>query len=296
MMQKFSMGMQCNVVILFILAGACAILTGCSAGRLAYGNGETLSYWWVDSYIDLDAQQGAAAKASIASLFEWHRRTQLPEYVQWLGMIEKRLQGPATAEYIDADVAGLKQRLRRMTERAAPALADLAMALQPAQIDRLRSKLASGNEAYRGEHVEGDVVERQDRRFRKVLKQAEYWFGDFTDAQEAQIRAASDARPLDPERVYADRLQRQQALIAMLHKIRIDKLTREAAAGLIKAALDPERQHEGPADAQAFFDAVQVANNRLVLVILNSTTTAQRAKAATMVRRWMRDLKALSRT
>jgi hypothetical protein len=296
MVQKFSMCLRRKVVILLMLAGACVVLAGCSAGRLAYGNGESLSFWWINSYIDLDAQQGSAAKAHLAALFEWHRRTQLTEYVQWLGTIESRLQAPVTAAEIDADVAGLKQRVRRMTERAAPSLADLALTLQPPQIERLRSKLAAGNDTWRSEHLEGDVAERQARRFKRVMKQAEYWFGDFSDAQEVQIRAASDARPLDPERVYAERLQRQQALIAMLDRIRTERPTREAATEMIRAMLDPDRPHDGAADTQSFFDRQQAANNRLVLAVMNTTTPTQRKKAANQVRQWMRDLTALSRT
>jgi hypothetical protein len=296
MMQKFSMCLWRKVVILLMLAGVCVIPAGCSAGRLAYGNGESLSFWWINSYIDLDTQQGSAAKAHLAALFEWHRRTQLPEYVQWLGTIESRLQAPVTGAELDADVAGLKQRVRRITERAALSLADLALTLQPAQIERLRSKLAAGNDTWRSEHLEGDVAERQARRFKRVMQQAEYWFGDFSDAQEVQIRAASDARPLDPERVYADRLQRQQALIALLDKIRTERPTRAAATEMIRAMLDPDRPHDGAPDTQAFFDRQQAANNRLVLAVMNTTTVTQRKKAATQVRQWMRDLTALSRT
>ena len=182
-----------------------------------------------------------------------------------------------------------------MTARAAPSLADLALSMKPDQLVHLQEKFASKNAAYRKQNLRGDVDDRQQRRYQKVLEQAEYWFGDFTDEQEAQIRAASDARPLNPELVYADRLQRQAAMIAMLQKIQTERPHRDTAIRLISSYLDIERQRLATPEKKAFFDGLNESNARLVVVIVNNATPVQRAKAIERVRQWRTDFSQMAR-
>ena len=297
--QKFSMGMQRLSALLLIIPLACLMLASCSTARLAYDNGERLSYWWLDSYLDIDAGQREPVKAAIGELFEWHRSTQLPEYGDWLGRIEQRLQPgqPAlTLPELERELAGARERWQRMTERAAPYLADLARNLQPGQLGHLQEKLAAGNAAYRKEYLRGSLEDRQRRRFRKALEQAEYWFGDLDAVQEARLRAISDARPLDADLSYADRLRRQAALVGLLDRIRSEQMPREAAAREIVAMLDPDRQQAGAAPpVQDYYRQTRASGAQLLLAMINITTDAQRATAAAKVRQWRADLKALAR-
>ena len=295
MIQKFSMGMLRAIAAILFFAMACGILSGCGAARLAYGNGESLSYWWFDGYVDFDLEQESAIKEDIAELFAWHRETQLPEYVRLLASVEKRLQRDVTLSEINADVADFRRRLRVMTDRAAPSLADLALSMSPDQLVHLQEKFVSKNAAYRKQNLRGDVEERQQRRYKKVLEQAEYWFGDFTDEQEARIRAASDARPLNPELVYADRLQRQTAMVTMLQKIQAEKPDRNMAIKLISSYTDIERQRLAIPERKAFFDGLNESNARLAVLIINDATPAQRAKAIERVRQWRTDFSKMSR-
>ena len=298
MRQKFSMGMWRQIVMLLIIGAMCSILAGCSATRLAYANAETVSYWWLDGYLDLDTAQSTAVKTDLAFLFEWHRRTQLPDYIQLLETQQTRLRRATVVSEADlqADASALKQRWRRLSEKVAPALADLAILLQPAQLARLQDKFASNNDAYRKEYLKGGLEERQRRRFKKTMEQAKYWFGDFTTEQEALIRAASNARPQNAELVYADRLQRQQALIALIVRIRAEKMSRGDATDLIIAILDLQQQHLSSVENQQYFEAFEAANVRLVRTIFNIASAAQRAHALDRVSGWIRDLRAMARS
>lgn len=299
MIQKFSMGMQRLIALLLIIPTGCFILASCSTARLAYDNGERLSYWWLDSYLDFNPEQKQPVKGAIGQLFAWHRATQLPDYGDLLGRIEHRLQPgqPALAlPELKAEIAGIGERWRRMAEHAAPSLADLALDLQPGQLDHLQEKLAASNATYRKDYLRGSLEDRQRRRFRKVLEQAEYWFGDLDAAQEARIRAASDARPLDAELTYTDRLRRQAAMVALLDRIRTEQVPRDAAAAAVAALLDPDRQQEGASpQVQAYFRESRASGEQLLLTIVNNTTAAQRARAASKVRQWRADLKAMAR-
>lgn len=257
------------------------VLAGCSALRLSYRIGETLSYWWLNTYVGFDQTQRAQARTQLDNLFSWHRKTQLPDYAQLMETGQRRLQDTATAtpEIVRGDYEGLKKRAVVMLDQALPALADLALSLSPEQIDRIENKLVDSTERYRKDYLNGDVEDRQQFRYKKVMKQAEYWFGDFSDAQETRIRRLSDARPLDNALVLADRLQRQQNLIALLKKIRIEQAPRMVVAQAIKDYTRVHYERSGNGENTVFFAASTEAAIRLTADIIVLTTPRQKAHA-----------------
>jgi len=294
MKQKFSMGTLRQLASILLFIGMCGMLSSCGTARLLYTKGESLSYWWFNSYVGFEPDQSVAVKADIAELFAWHRQTQLPEYALLLTSVENRFRQDVTLAEVSNEIAIVKKRLPPMTERAAPALARLARSLKPDQLIVLKQNLASKNADYRKEYLRGNTEERQRRRFKKALQQAEYWFGGFTHQQEAQIRLASDARPLDPELVYADRLERQAALLALIQKIQNERLETEPASRLIVALLDTERHRQAVPEKKTYFDAFNEGNARLVTTIINIATPAQRGKAISRMQQWVVDLDKLA--
>ena len=101
-MKKFN---TCIVLAFAILLAACSSL------RLAYNNGDTLLYWWLDAYVDFDSEQKSEVKQDIGEFFRWHRKTQLQDYVQFLQKAQRQLRGSPT----QADVMAGKAVLRWIT-------------------------------------------------------------------------------------------------------------------------------------------------------------------------------------
>lgn len=278
---------------LSVLALAC-LIAGCSALRLGYANGESVVYWWLDGYVDFTSEQKPWVKSQIRQLFAWHRATQLPDYARLLAQAQQDLQRPLTAADALEDYAALKKRAMLVTDKALPALADLALSLQPKQIDHLARKFAANNEKYRKDALQGGVEERQRFRFKKFMKQAEYWFGDFSAQQEARIRTASDARPLDNELWMADRLRRQQELLRLLRKIQAERPGREAVMTMLRSYIDAVFNIVSYDEHKAFFDASQDANAKLVALLVNAATPQQKAHAAKRLQSLIEDCRALA--
>jgi hypothetical protein len=278
----------------FLVLVAC-LLVGCSALRLGYSNGESVAYWWLNGYIDIERDQQPWVKKHIANLFEWHRNTQLGEYAKLLTHAQQRLDHSVTQADVLAEYDAVKKSGLVVVDKALPELTDLALALQPQQIAHLEKKFASNNDEYRREYLRGDLEKRQHDRYTKVMKQAEYWFGDFSHTQEAQIRAASDARPLNNELVLQMRLRRQQQLIALLKKVQQEKLGREATAALLKNyALGALEQFDNQ-EHRAFSEASRIGTAQMVATIINIATPQQKAHAKKRLQRWVEDVHALSR-
>lgn len=255
------------------------LLTSCSALRLGYANGESVMYWWLDSYADIDHDQKAWVKNNIKTLFTWHRKTQLKDYAQLLVRAQQRLQQKLTPADVMADYMVLRQRAMLVVEHALPELADLALALKPAQISHIEQKFASNNDKYRKDYLWGDLENRQVFRFKKVMKQAEYWFGDFSAEQEAQIRAASNARPINNEWWLAERERRQQAIIQLLRRIQAEKPARDTAITLLREQLPALFDIMNYNEHKEFFDASREGMFQMIATIVNIATPAQREHA-----------------
>jgi len=184
----------------------------------------------------------------------------------------------------------------RLVEQAAPDLADLAIAMNDDNMEALKKKFDATNRKFRKEYLDGDREERQEHRYKLVMEWAEYWFGDFSDEQEAIIRRASDARPLNNEFWVEDRTLRQQVLIAMLDRIHREKLSHEAATTLIRTYIANNflERREASAEMQAFFAASKDGLAQLSVTIINLTTPKQRAHAKEKMQQWIDDFNTLS--
>ncbi|SNS09987.1 hypothetical protein SAMN06265795_10113 [Noviherbaspirillum humi] len=265
------------------------LLAGCSALRLGYSNGETVSYWWLNGYVDFESSQQPWVKKHIDNFFAWHRKTQLPDYAQLLGKAQQQVQRPATEADALAYYDAFRKRMLTVVDHVLPDLAELALSLQPQQIAHLEGKFASNNENYRKEYLRGDVDQRQRNRFKKVMKQAEYWFGSFSSEQESQIRTLSDARPLDNEVGLEERVRRQEEMVAMLRRIHDEKPAKEAAMRMIRDYVDRSFNYFGDTRHKTFSDAATKANAGMLAAIVNLATPEQKAHAARRLQQWIDD-------
>ena len=270
------------------------VLLACSAARLGYSNGEFISYWWLNSYVDFDSEQKPWVQSHIDKVFSWHRQTQLKEYVRLISRIQHRDLATVTQADMMADYNDAKTRVLMIAERAAPELADLAISLDAAQITHLEQKFIKSNDKFRKEYLRGDMESRQEFRYKKALKQAEYWFGNFSKEQEAKMRIASDARPLNNELLMADRVHRQQELIALLKKIQTEKPGKEASTALLKNFTAATVDRFGNKQHQAFFDESTAATAAMVASVMHMTTPAQKTHFVKTLQDWITDFNKLA--
>jgi hypothetical protein len=294
MMQNFStlsLGKLARRLSIFLFV---VTLVGCSAARLAFGNAEFLSYWWLDGYVNVEADQRPWVKQRIADQFAWLRRTQLKYYSQILARAQARIDRPVTDAEMLADYEQVKQRLLLFADHLLPDVADLALQLQPQQIAAIEKKFASVNNDYRKDNLRGDLEARQRFRYKKSMKQWEDWFGGFSKEQERQIRAASDARPLNNELVLASRIHAQKVVITLLKKIQTEKPSREATIAMMKEALNAWLDRFGIAEHKAFFDSYIPASAHMAAVMFNVATPSQRSHFVKSAQNWIDDFEVLA--
>lgn len=278
---------------LFLIA-LVVLAAGCSSLRLTYNHGDTVLYWWLNAYVDLDSDQKGWVKKDIDSFFSWHRKTQLKDYVQVLSNAQRQLQGNVTQADLLATYADLKKRTQALLYQAQPQLTDLAMGLRPEQIAQMEKKFASNNDDYRKKFLRGDKEKRQKVRYEKSMEQFELWFGNFSKDQEEIIRKASDARPLDNEIWLDERIKRQRNIITLVQKVQREKLNKEATSALIHNLIKDSFDRMEQSERKAFFDATNEATANLVLTVIKIATPAQKAFANKRMQGWIDDFNSLA--
>lgn len=269
-------------------------VAACSSVRFTYNNGDTLLYYWLNAYVDIDTDQSDWVKKDIDNLFQWHRSTQLKDYVQLLQKGQRQLAGNLTQADLLADYREIRTRSEKLANKAVPDLAELAISLKPDQINTLARKFESNNDKYRKKFLRGDTEERNKVRFKKAMEQFDLWFGDFSRDQEAALRKASDARPLDNEVWLDERMRRQQMILSLLRKVHDQKLSREATIPLVQALVrDVFARMESP-ERKAFYDASTDGTTKMILTAVKIATPKQKAHAQKRMQGWIDDFNVLA--
>jgi hypothetical protein len=288
------MGTNPSRVLKALLLCTLLVLSACSMMRVAYNNGESLSYWWLDGYIDIESDQQSRISERLARLFEWHRTTQLKDYAVLLKQAQRQLQAGMDKPVMVANLADMRKRALVTLEYALPDMADLALELDQQQLAAIAKKFASNNNDYRKKHLRGDLKARQRYRYEKTLSQAEYWFGDFSREQEARIRTAVNAVPVDNELFNRARLSRQNELLRTLEKIQKERPSREATVALLRAYTVPLVMQSGGAEFGEYFNAYQDAMMNVALEVINLATPVQKAHAVQKLQQLIDDCNQLA--
>jgi hypothetical protein len=269
-------------------------VAACSSIKFTYNNGDTLLYYWLNAYVDIDTDQSDWVKKDIDDLFQWHRSTQLKDYVQLLEKGQRQLAGNITQADLLANYREVRARSEKLAYKAVPDLADLALSLKPDQIETLEKKFASNNEKYRKKFLRGDAEERNKVRYKKAMEQFDLWFGNFSRDQEAALRKASDARPLDNEIWLEERMRRQQMILATLRKIQSQKLNREATIPLVQNLVRDFFTRMDSPERKSFYDASVDGTTKMVMTAIRIATPEQKAHAQKRMQGWIDDFKALA--
>jgi hypothetical protein len=280
---------------LLFLVALMVSLAACSTIRFTYNHGDTLLYWWLNAYIDLDSDQSDWVKKDIDNLFQWHRTTQLRDYAGLLSKMQRQLgDGNVTQDELLADYRDIRARTELLAYKALPQLADLAMSIKPDQIAQMEQKFAKNNDKFRKEFMSGSVEDQHKARFKKAMDQLNLWFGSFSRDQEAQLRHASDARPLDNDVFLQERVLRQKKIVALLRRVHDQKLNKDQAMSAIHDLLrDFFGRMEAP-ERKAFYDAYVDNTSKFLITAIRLTTPEQKQHAQKRMQGWIDDFNTLA--
>ncbi|HEX4234989.1 MAG TPA: DUF6279 family lipoprotein [Caldimonas sp.] len=267
-------------------------LGGCSLVKLGYGQADAIAFRWLDGYVDFDDAQSWRARTALAEALAWHRRTQLPDYMQLLARAEAETAADTTPERMCAWAGEIRDRLDPILQFLAPAITDVALSLAPAQFTRIDERFAETNEEFRDEHLQKNTERRQRAMVRREADRAEMLYGKLDDAQRALIVESVRGSPYSAERVDAERKARQQEALAFLRHLRESNPGRDDALLQVRAFLRAVGQ--SPREAYRIY-AERVASHNCALesALHNAASPTQRREAAKRLAGYRNDARAL---
>lgn len=283
-------------IIALRLVKTCALLTvavaitACTATRLAYNQAHNATYWWLDSHVDFNNGQSTPVRGDINAFFLWHRANELPVYAGLLQRWQTMAPQDMTGAQVCAEFEVIRQRIDRAADASVQPMARLALQLDAAQLEHLKSRQAKSNAEFEEDFLQASEDKRVEKRLDRALSRSEMLYGRLSDDQRQLVRNNIKASPFDPQRTQAERLRRQADL---LQTVKEAQAAPETAAERVRGHIT--RINQSPAPGYNAYSRELVRQGCAQFAQLhNSTTPEQRANAVRVLKGYEDDLRVLS--
>jgi hypothetical protein len=270
-------------------------LSGCSAVRVGYSQAPTLAWWWLDGYMDFNAEQEARVKEALNQWFAWHRTTQLPDYANLLAAAQVQVMQPATPAQVCRWADDLRARIAVAFAQGVPMAADLLPSLKAEQLAHLERKYRKSNQEFEEDFLQPQADERLKASVKRGIDRTEMLYGRLDERQRQLIAAGVAASPFDAAAWFAERQRVQIETLQTLARLSAGGAARadrdSNLAGLQALAARVQRTQDG--DYRAYQQRLSEYNCAFFAQVHNSTTPAQRQTARAKLKGWEDDLRAL---
>lgn len=180
------------------------LLSACGP-RVYYPRLDWLIPWYVNDYISLEPDQSSQLRTQLARQLDWHCRTQLPEYAEFLRELRREVDDsgrPVTVERLGAYKIRMTRYWNALIRRIGPDIADILFSATDDQVDEFFNNLENKNRAIESEFVAPPPQKTIHNRQKRMQKRLDFWFADLTESQlQAVIDWSLQVEPIAAERV-----------------------------------------------------------------------------------------------
>ena len=281
---------------LLILSLAILVLQGCSTIKLGYNNTPSLAYWWLDDYVDFDAAQSKKVREELERWHQWHRANELPKIEALLQRGQVLIASDVTPAQVCVMLTETRARIAAATDQTVSSVALVAATISPAQRQHIARKFEKTNATWQEDWNEGSLEERQAKRLKSAVENAEQLYESLNEKQIALLRELDAASSYDPAVSFKERLRRQKDLLQTLARINppnaADKPDVAQASIYIQEYLARNASSPDPA-YRAFAEKMYAESCNAFAILHNNTTPKQRERAIKRIAAYARDARDL---
>lgn len=262
---KKTLGRTGLILILLLTLAACTT-------KVAYNFLDWAIEWKVQRMVKLHGEQKILTQKAIKDFHHWHRATQLPQYADYLRLLQIRLNdAPITAEEIHAETDKVQVLVDQSVEKVLPDATEVLSTLSDAQVNELLKSVAEERKEYKEEYVDPSEKKRQRIYYKKFIKHAQDWLGTLSKAQKEQVKTWSEQ--LEPFETL--NLEQQKIWEQDLEKILAQRQDKTA---LIKGLqnLMFHRTDNWQPELEKILDRNQALSYELIANLLNGMSEGQR--------------------
>ena len=158
------------------------VLSGCSLRKLGYNLAPRFIVSRIVDTFDLDKAQKKQTQVAIAELHAWHRKNELPRYVELLDGVIARTADGLTRDEVLWMLKETETTVERTAQKLVPAAAGLLVTLTPEQLSHSEKEMQKGSQE-RFERLELPEQEYVNFRLKRAKKNLNTWLGSYNDAQ-----------------------------------------------------------------------------------------------------------------
>lgn len=278
---------------LMLWVGLLTLLQGCSAIKLGYNKVDDMAYWWLDGYADFSQPQADRLHTALSQVHRWHREQELPAYAALLQQAQAMASDNITPEQTCSLWDTVQTRIDALATKALPGLTAAALDLSPRQLAHIERQWNKKNANWQDDWLKGSAAQREQKRLDTQVDRYASFYGDLNTAQVNLVRQQVQQSAWTPEWGWQDRLKKQQQLMDALRSFQIKPPNATQAQEVLKLVFQNWTSHTvGPGHEMRLKMTEQACAN--VAQLHNTTTPAQRLKAAQRLRAYALDFKELA--
>jgi hypothetical protein len=167
------------------------VVSACSSTTYVYNRLDFLLPWYMDDYVDLDAEQEAYLDELLVPFLAWHRAHELPVYLTALNRIEDSLNQPLTAAVVGTIVTEFELAWLRLQSEGLERLLDLGASLSDEQIAAFLEALWEQQREFEEEYLERDEEEFFEDNDDNTRDTFQDYLGKLSDDQKQWVRDGS---------------------------------------------------------------------------------------------------------
>ena len=269
------------------------LLSSCSALRIVYNQLPDMTYWWLDSYVDLNDEQSVQLRRDLANLYQWQRTQRLKAYADSLARLRQLASANLTEEQACTVGQDMRAHLQELPAQVDLVAANLARSLSQDQLQHLQRQLDKRDDEWRREWLQISAAEQRKKRLTTAIERSEMFYGRLDDTQRALLRSAVEQSSLSAATQWADRQRRQTEMQQALQNIVSERpsieSTRQIVRGLMERAMTPTL-----ALHRNYFEQQWQEGCRTAARLQNTTSAAQRQQAISTLQGYEDDLRLLA--
>jgi Family of unknown function (DUF6279) len=283
---------------------SCFVATSCSSVLLGYDAVPSLAKYQLNRYFDLSSTQQDVVEKQLDDVFDWHRKTQLKEYSNFINQITDKVKANESISVADI------QKWRAISlgawapvaNKVSRPFTELALTLSPGQIEHMKKRFAKTNADMRDDYVKANekggannaLLARQKARTKRIEKRGDFFFDDLTEAQYKLIAKRAAESPDAELAWYNERVKRQQDFIALLDSIKTRKLDANQAEPLMRDYLKAMWEPKDEKNARLIAESGK-AGDETIAQIYAIATPEQKAYAIKKLRGYATDFDKLGK-
>lgn len=280
-----------RLIFIFILLTQ----SGCGLISIGYNYAPAYLRYSINSYMSYNDQQKEIINKEVDVYMNWHRKSMLPAYVEYLQGIQKVVQAesPLTVE----DVRRFRIEARALyVKTMLPAVSPAAMllaSLDAEQIDELSLSFAKEIKKIRSKELNGSLEQKVRARTERSIDFIENLTGGLTDKQLQQLRELNNKLPFATPVYLAQREDNQSKLIELL-KLKPNEPAIAIATALSAWIVTPELSRS-PED-QSVIQAFENGSDEMIVTVYQTLTERQKKKLLTSITKYINTFQELATT